>query len=209
MPRQLSEAEIEQRRDAAKKRWADAAMVAGMTAASGYGGYKAAGTLAARRLPNRAETYQGWRKWAKTEAGQMKREGVPIAERAQVLRGTRREAMKEIAGRLRPASNRRARVAAGVAAALLGGGSTLTAREADRLREADVQIPAREAALFGTLAVAGGALKGGLPTLEVASMVREHREARGKPFNVSRGRLAGIAATGAGAGALYFGTKDS
>jgi hypothetical protein len=117
----LSEAERQQRREAARARWAEAARVGGGALAAGALGWSAPSALLAPRSPTKAEARKVWKTEMRGVAGALKREGADIHERAAIMRGVGRSVMRDVMERLRPVGNRRAQAAAAVATGLLGG----------------------------------------------------------------------------------------
>lgn len=195
MTRELSEAEIQQRRDAAKRRWADAGLAAG---AAGAAGYSAPQAFLSPRAPTRGEVHSAYRQEGKVAMGLLRGAGADTATRSRLWAGQRSATVADIKDGLRPIGDRKVQAASSVALALAAGGIALsgitTARNLvdDRNGADDARAAGRsERALqwgAGTLG-AMGALRAALP-------------------HVRRIPRVAIAATGAGAAAYGATRKD-
>lgn len=122
--RPLSEAELQQRRDAARARWSQAVGGAALTAGLASGAYGAASAFTAPRRPTKEEVKGTFLRVARQELNHMRRAGETLKDRSWATVATRRQVMDGIAHRLRPVSNRRAKIASAVAGGLLGAGLT-------------------------------------------------------------------------------------
>ena len=118
MSRPLTPAEVEQRRNAARARWAAAASVVG-AASAGYGLPQA---FLNSRGPTADEVQTAFRREGGQFMGAMRRAGATKQQRSAAWVGERRSALSSIKGSLRPISDRRVQTASAVALATLAAG---------------------------------------------------------------------------------------
>lgn len=190
----LSEAEIQQRRDAAKARWAAAAGVAGAAAA----GYSAPKAFLSPRAPTRDEVKAAYRQEGKGTMTALRMEGADKATRSRIWAGMRGKTMEGVKQTLRPIGNRKVQAASAVGLALIAAGVALpgvmTARDITKRQVAKDEATHAERA--GRALAWGGAAMGGMGALRAALPV------------VRRVPRAAIATAGLGAAALGATRKD-
>lgn len=194
MARQLTEAEIQQRRDAAKARWAFAT---GVTAA-GFAGHAIPKAFLAPRDPTEGEVKAVYRQAGKNAMAALRQAGADKADRSRIWVKRRGATMDAIRQTYRPIGNSKVQAASAVGMALLAGGLMLPG--VIRAKEiTNAQIAADEEAhaeRAGRALRWGGAVIGGLGALRAAMPVVQRRVPR-----------AAIAAAGGGA-ALLAARKD-
>lgn len=194
MARTLSEAEVQQRRDAAKARWAAAAGVASAAAA----GYSAPKAFLSPRAPTRDEVKGIYRQMGRNAMAAMRMEGADKATRSRIWSSMRGHTMDAVQQTLRPIGDRKVQAASSVGLALLAAGVALpgvmTAGDITKRQVAADEATHAERA--GRALAWGGAAIGGMGALRAALPV------------VRRVPRAAIATAGLGAAALGATRKD-
>lgn len=118
----LSPAEMKQRQDAARARWAKAGIAVAGAASAGYSLPRA---VLNERRPSPAEVKVAFRQDGKGAMAALRAEGADKAMRSRLWVGGRRNVMAAIEGSLRPIGNRRVQAASGTALALMAAGIAL------------------------------------------------------------------------------------
>lgn len=167
MSRPLSEAELEQRRAAARKRWAQAGLA---VAGAGAAGYSIPQAFMSPRAPTRDEVGAEFRRQGKIAMGALRRAGADTATRSRIWAGDRRTTLAEIEGGLRPIGNRKVQAASAVALALIAAGvampSVIRSQELVAARESRTAERAQRAIQWGGGVLgAMGALRAAMPAV--------------------------------------------
>lgn len=159
---QLSPAQIEQRRQAARSRWADAAAVAG----AGVAGWSIPQAFMRPRAPTEKEARGEFRRQGKMFMTQAKRAGFTPAERSSVWAGQRREAMQDIRATLRPIGSPRTQAIAAAAIAALAAGVSLPRLTNSETARSTREKQANAAVQWGAGVLGGlGALRATMPAM--------------------------------------------
>ncbi len=182
----LSPAELEQRRNAARARWAAAGAVAG----AGAAGFSIPQAFMAPRRPTGTETRGEFRQQGRQFMGALRREGATKQERSAIWVGERRAVLSDIKASFRPVGDRRVQTATAVALAALAAGIAAPSAVGGAQPTPD-QKRAQAAVQWG-----GGVL-GGLGALRAAMPA------------VRRVPRAAFAVTGVGAGWIAATRKDA